>query len=191
MLRVGLTFLSIALLLASTARAQFRGGGGGALRMSMSGMSGGCASGTNGTGTTSSLASTVTGGGTNATGFGTNLAAANSGIGGIANASIVGAGTNTNAGMGGYGVTAWSNPYAQATNAFGTSSAGFGAMTGMNDGPSAFGWTESYLWSDPFGVSLTATERSSTATAPRTRAKSTKAKTKVKRRVTRAQGASH
>ena len=66
-----------------------------------------------------------------------------------------------------------------------------GAMTGMNDGPSAFGWNESYLWSDPFGASLSATERSSTATAPRTRAKSTKAKTKVKRRVTRAQGASH
>jgi hypothetical protein len=192
MLRISLAFLSVALLLASTARAQGRGGGGGALRMSMSGMSGGCASGTNGTGATMTA-----GGGTNAMGFGTNPAAANSGIGGSANASIVGAGNNTNAGiaaanfgMGGYGVTAWSNPNAQVTNAYGTYSGGFGAMNGMNDGPSSFGWNESYLLGDPFTAWLAAAERSSTDTRPRTRAKSTKSKTKVKRRVTQAKAAS-
>jgi hypothetical protein len=193
MLRINLAFLSIALLLASTARAQVRGGGG-AMRMSMSGMSGGCASGTNGTGASSSLASTATGGGANTPGFGTNLAATNSGIGGSANAATVGAGNNTNAaiaaansGMGGYGITAWSNPYAQVTNAYGTSTGGFGAMSGMNDGPSAFGWNESYLLSDPLAASLAATERSSTDRTPRTRAKS---RTRVKRRVTRAKVAS-
>jgi hypothetical protein len=165
--------------------------------MSMSGMSGGCASGTNGTGATSSLANTTTAGGTNALGFGPNFPAANSGIGGNANASIVGAGINPNAsiaaansGMGGYGVTAWSNPYAQLTNAYGISSGGFGAMSGMNDGPSSFGWNESYLLSDPFAASLAVTEPSSIDTTPRTRAKATKSKTKVKRRITRAKGVS-
>jgi hypothetical protein len=165
--------------------------------MSMSGMSGGCALGSNGTGATSSLAGTATGGRTNATGFGTGLAAANSGMGGSTNASMAGAGSSTNAaiaaansGMGGYGVTAWSNPYAQVTNAYGTSSGGFGAMSGLSDGPSSFGWNESYLLSDPFAAALAATERGSTYTTPRTRAKSAKSKIKAKRRVTRAKGAS-
>ena len=195
MLRISLmASLSVAVLLASTARAQIRGGGGAAMRMSMSGMNGGCASGSGATGATSSLASTAPGGGTNATGFGTSLAAANSGMGGSAIASMAGAGSSTNAGIAaayfGMGGDPWSNPYAQVANAYGTASGGFGPMTGMNDGPSAFGWDTSYLLSDPFAASLAATERSSTYTTSRTRAKSTKSKTKVNRRVSRAKRAS-
>jgi hypothetical protein len=165
--------------------------------MSMSGMGGGCASGSNGTGATSSLAGTATGVGTHVTGSGTGLAAAYSGMGGSAIASMAGAGSSTNAGlaaaysgMGGYGITAWSNPYAQVTNASGTSSGGFGAMSGRNDGPSSFGWNESYLLSDPFAAALAATERGSTDTTPRTRAKSAKSRSNLKRRVTRAKVAS-
>ena len=198
MLRISLiASLTVAVLLASTARAQIRGGGGAAMRMSMSGMNGGCASGSGATGATSSLASKAPGGGTNATGFGTSLAAANSGMGGSAIASMAGAGSSPNAGiaaayfgMGGSGGNAWSNPYAQVANAYGTASGGFGPMSGMNDGPSSFGWDTSYRRSDPFAASLAATERSSTDTTPRTRAKSTKSKTKVNRRVTRAKRAS-
>jgi hypothetical protein len=146
-----------------------------------------------GTGAASSMARTATGVGTNAMGFGMNPAAAYSGIGGGANAATIGAGSSNNAsipaagsGMGGFGVSDWSNPSAQVMNADGASFGGLGAMNGMNDGPFPFAWDESYLLSDPFAVALAAAERGSIDTTPRTRAKSTKSQSKVKRRVTRA-----
>jgi hypothetical protein len=163
----------------------------------MSGMSGGCASGSTTTGATSSLASTATGGGTIAMGYGTSLAAASTGMGGGALAAITGTMGSTNAGMaaaytgmGGYGATAWSNPSAQVTNAYGTSSGGFGAMSGLNGGPSSFGWSESYLMSDSFDAARAAAERGSTSTTPRMRVKSTRSQSKVKHRGTRVKGSS-
>jgi hypothetical protein len=183
MLRFSLASLSVALLIASTARAQMRGGGGA------------CASGPIGAGAASSLARTATGGGTNAPGFGMYPAATYSGLGDSANAAIMGAGTSNNvsiaaagSGMGGFGVTDGSNPSAQVMNADRASFGGLGAINGMNGGPFPFAWDESYLLSDPFAASLAAAERGSTYTTPRTRAKPTKSK--VKRRVTRAKGAS-
>jgi hypothetical protein len=190
MLRTSLAFLSVALLLSSPAQAQMRGGGGGA--MSMSGMGAGCASGSNGAGALSSQARTAAGT-TNTTGFGTNAAAAYYGMGVTPNALMAGAGnstmTNTAAayyGMGGYGVTAWPNPYAQVMGAYGNSLEGFGAPYGMNDGFSSFAWYEPNFLSDPFTAAVVAAERGSTDTMPRTRTRSTKAKSKLKRRSTAA-----
>ena len=132
MLRTSLAFMSVALLLASPARAQMRGGGG-------------CASGSSAAGAMSSLAGVATSGGTNFMGYGANFAASYSGLGNIPNASMAGAmamyGTNAssaaayyNTGIGGYGSTAWSYPYAMTDNVYGNSSVGFGLMNDMNLG---------------------------------------------------------
>ena len=92
MLRISLAFLSVALLLASTARAQMRGGGGGAGAMAMSGMgAGGCASGSSTAGTATSQSRTAAGSSI-ATGFGANPAAAYYGMGSTPIASTAGAG---------------------------------------------------------------------------------------------------
>jgi hypothetical protein len=200
MLRISLAFMSVVLLLASTARAQMRGGGtrgGSATSMSALG-TGGCVSGSNTTGTTSFMSSTAGAGGANAMGFGSNPASAYLGMGGTPIASTAAAAYGTTAstaaayyGMSGYGVTAWSNPYAQVNNAYGYSSlGGFGAMNGMSDGSSSFGWGESNLPSDPFAAALAAADWSSTDTTPRTRSKSTKSQSKLKQRSKRAKGAS-
>ena len=120
MLRISLAFLSVALLFASTARAQVRGGGGGTGAMAMSGMgAGGCASGSSTAGAASSHRGTAAGSSI-ATGFGANPAATYLRHGKHPDRLDGRCGDGTGAataaafyGVGGYGVTAGSNPYAQ------------------------------------------------------------------------------
>ena len=182
MLRTSLAFLSVALLLASPARAQGRAGG--------------CASGSSAAGAMLTQARVANGGGTNFVSFGSNLAASYGGTGTISNASTAGAtamyGTNAGTaaayygtGIGGYGSAAWSYPYAMTDNGYGNSS-GFGLMNDMNFGP-MYGMTDGFssiaanAFNSP-GDAFDAAERSSTNTTPRTRSRSTKSRSKVKHR---------
>jgi hypothetical protein len=191
MFRTSLAFMSVALLLASPARAQMRGGGG-------------CASGSSAAGARSSLAGVATSGGTNFMGNGANLAPSYSGSGNIPNSSMAGAmamyGTNAssatayyNTGSGGYGSAAWLYPDALTDNVYANSSVGSGSMNDMNLGPmngmsngvSAIAANEF----NPPGDGLAAAERSSTDATPRTRSRLTKSQSKLKHRSKRIAGA--
>ncbi len=184
MFRLSLAFLSVALF-ASTAQAQTRGGAAGA--RAMSGMSGGaCVAGSNGLGTASFSANTANAVSTNAMGFGTNVAAAN-GPGSTAIASMPGGMYGTNAstaaayGMGAYGVNAWSNPYAQVNNGYGSSFGGFGAMDSMNGGLD-FAGNEFSLLSAQYAAAMADVGWAPSDTTLRTRSKATKSNAKVKHR---------
>ena len=210
MLRISLAFLSVALLLASTAQGSDEGRRGRAARWPCRGWAPAAASGSKAAGTASSsrtrpwqrssprasvrtpAASSI------ATGFGTNPAVAYYGMGSTPTLRRPGRGTAHTAstaaafsGVGGYGVVAGSNPYAQVNNTYGNTDAGFGAMNGMNDGSSSFYGNEFHFMSDPFAAALAAAEWSSTDTTPRTRSKATKPRFKVKPRSKRTKVASH
>ena len=192
MIRTSLAFMSVALLLASPARAETRGGGG-------------CTSGSSAAGARSSLAG-VAGGGTNSMGFGANLAASYGGSGSISSTSMAGAtamyGTNASTatayygtGFGGYGSAAWPSPYAMTGNVYGNSSVAFGLMNDMNLGPmdgmsNGFSSIAANAFDSP-SDGLAAAARSSTDTTPRTRSRSTKSRSKVKHPSKRTAGARH
>jgi hypothetical protein len=193
MLRTSLAFMSVALLLASPAGAQTRGGGG-------------CASGSSAAGAMSRQLGVAVGGGTSFMGSGANLGASYSGPGNISNASTTGAmatyGTNAstaaayyNTGVVGYDSAAWSSPYATTDNVYGNSSVGFGLMNDMNDGPMN-GMTDGFSSIaanefNPPGDGFAAAEQISTDTTPRTRSRSKKSQSKLRHRSKRTAGAPH
>jgi hypothetical protein len=184
MLRTSLAFMSVAVLLASPAGAQTRGGGG-------------CPSGSSAARAMSPLSGVATGGGTNFTGSGANFGASYSGLGNISNASTTGSmamyGTNASTaaayygtGIGGYSSAAWSFPYAPTDDVYGNSSVGFGLMNDMNYGPMN-GMTDGFssIAANEFNFprdGFAEAERSSTDTTPRTRSRSKKSQSKLKHR---------
>ncbi len=96
----------------------------------------------------------------------------------------------------GYGLTAWSNPYAMANDIYGNSSGGSGspygmnpgAMNGMGNGFSSVAANEFSPSGDGFAAALAEPERRSTKTMTRTRSRS--AKSKSRHRLQRVAGVS-
>jgi hypothetical protein len=161
----------------------------------MSGTGGACASASNGTGTTPSLGNSAAAG-TNATGFGSNFAAGPYGMGVGTGATTAGALSGTNGstaaayyGTGGYGVTPWSDPYAQAANAYGISPGGSGTMGGTSGDSSSPG-IQPNLLSDPYAAAMASDGWGSIDTMPRLRSKTTKSRAKLKAQARRAKATS-